>query len=319
MMKRSWLLLGTVLVSIIAFTHAFKEEEFKKCNDIGFCRRHRDKSGPVFEMQASSVKVESRLVHATLKNKLAPSVELQLQLQTNADGFLRLTIDEAKTDLGARYRITDIIQTESIEKKNSNDAKTTWITMKRDATQIVLKAADTTVTIYFLPFKIAIQVKDKPAMNLNAKGLFDFEHRRVKDEATAHECDGCWDETFRGFRDSKPKGPEAISLDISFPGSEHVYGIPEHATNFALKPTSPHKEPYRMYNLDVFEYLDSSSFGLYGAIPMMMAHKAGLTTGVFWLNAAEMYIDVSKYGDTTNTQWIAESGIVDLFFFPGPR
>ena len=74
-----------------------------------------------------------------------------------------------------------------------------------------------------------------------------------------------------------------------------------------------------MYNLDVFEYLDSSPFGLYGAIPMMMAHKSGLTSGVFWLNAAEMYIDVSKSGDTTNTQWIAESGIVDLFFFPGPR
>ena len=41
-------------------------------------------------------------------------------------------------------------------------------------------------------------------------------------------------------------------------------------------------EPYRLYNLDVFEYLSESPFGLYGAIPMMLAHKAGLTTGVFW-------------------------------------
>ena len=41
-------------------------------------------------------------------------------------------------------------------------------------------------------------------------------------------------------------------------------------------------EPYRLYNLDVFEYLDSSPFGLYGAIPMMVAHKVGLTTGVLW-------------------------------------
>jgi hypothetical protein len=41
-------------------------------------------------------------------------------------------------------------------------------------------------------------------------------------------------------------------------------------------------EPYRLYNLDVFEYLHESPFGLYGSIPFMTAHKAGLTTGVFW-------------------------------------
>lgn len=41
-------------------------------------------------------------------------------------------------------------------------------------------------------------------------------------------------------------------------------------------------EPYRLYNLDVFEYLHESPFGLYGAIPVMVAHKLGLTTGVFW-------------------------------------
>lgn len=255
--------LGTLLLSIIASSHAFKEEEFKKCKDIGFCRRHRDKSGPVFELQASSVKVESRLVNATLKNKQAPS-EFIFQLQTNADGFLRMTIDEAKSDLGTRYRITDIIQTEAIKKGNEDSKKATFNTIKKDATQIVLSAADTTITIFFVPFKIAITVKGKPAMNFNAKGLFDFEHRRVKDvsdvcrlklflfittalqlnpdfthylfsqDATAHECDGCWDETFRGFTDSKRKGPEAISLDISFPGSEHVYGIP-------VSPLSPNR------------------------------------------------------------------------------
>jgi alpha-glucosidase (family GH31 glycosyl hydrolase) len=41
-------------------------------------------------------------------------------------------------------------------------------------------------------------------------------------------------------------------------------------------------EPYRLYNLDVFEYEHSSPFGLYGAIPVMLAHKKGQTTGIFW-------------------------------------
>lgn len=37
-----------------------------------------------------------------------------------------------------------------------------------------------------------------------------------------------------------------------------------------------------MFNLDVFEYLQDSPFGLYGSIPFMTAHKKGSTTGVFW-------------------------------------
>lgn len=37
-------------------------------------------------------------------------------------------------------------------------------------------------------------------------------------ESPPETCDGCWEETFLEHHDSKPKGPEAISLDISFPG-----------------------------------------------------------------------------------------------------
>ena len=32
-------------------------------------------------------------------------------------------------------------------------------------------------------------------------------------------------------------GPSSVGLDISFPGVEHVYGIPEHADSFVLKTT----------------------------------------------------------------------------------
>ena len=49
--------------------------------------------------------------------------------------------------------------------------------------------------------------------------------------------EGWWEETFKGHVDSKPRGPEGISFDLSFPGSQHVYGLPEHATSMALKPT----------------------------------------------------------------------------------
>lgn len=57
-----------------------------------------------------------------------------------------------------------------------------------------------------------------------------------------------WSETFLSHTDSKPKGPEGISLDLAFPGAAHVYGIPERATHLALAPTAGsgvESEPYR--------------------------------------------------------------------------
>lgn len=53
----------------------------------------------------------------------------------------------------------------------------------------------------------------------------------------------------------------------------------------ALKPTAGEgvkSEPYRMYNLDVFEYELDSPFSLYGSIPYMLGHSAAGTSGVFW-------------------------------------
>lgn len=36
------------------------------------------------------------------------------------------------------------------------------------------------------------------------------------------------------------------------------------------------------------------------------------------LNAAEMFVDVSKDADGTSTNWVAESGVLDLFLLLGP-
>lgn len=60
---------------------------------------------------------------------------------------------------------------------------------------------------------------------------------------------------------------------------------------------------------------------LYGSIPFMQAHRVGSTVGIFWLNAAETWIDIVKQnvdGDKhTSTHWISEAGRIDLFIFLG--
>ena len=70
---------------------------------------------------------------------------------------------------------------------------------------------------------------------------------------------------------------------------------------------------------------------LYGAIPFMQAHRKDSTVGVFWLNSAETWVDIVKKKHSTNplslgtsgatdteTHWISESGVLDLFVFLGP-
>lgn len=70
---------------------------------------------------------------------------------------------------------------------------------------------------------------------------------------------------------------------------------------------------------------------LYGSIPFMQAHRKNSTVGVFWLNAAETWVDIVKAKSTTNplslgltgkqttqTHWFSETGQLDVFVFLGP-
>lgn len=53
-------------------------------------------------------------------------------------------------------------------------------------------------------------------------------------------------------------------------------------------------DPYRLYNLDVFQYELHNLMALYGSVPVLISHNARRTMGVFWLNAAETWVDISS-------------------------
>ncbi|KAM6188551.1 LOW QUALITY PROTEIN: neutral alpha-glucosidase AB [Sarcoramphus papa] len=154
--------------------------------------------------------------------------------------------------------------------------------------------------------------------------------------ADAAEEPGSWEETFKTHTDTKPNGPTSVGLDFSLPGFEHVYGIPEHADSLRLR-TTEGGDPYRLYNLDVFQYELYNPMALYGSVPLLLAHSARRTLGIFWLNAAETWVDISSNtagktlfgklldymqggGETpqTDVRWMSESGIVDVFLLLGP-
>lgn len=188
-------------------------------------------------------------------------------------------------------------------------------------------------------FRVDFFVGQDLAVTINSRGLLNFEEQREKGE---DEDDGAWDENFKTHADTKPNGPNSVGVDVAFPGADHVYGIPEHASTLSLKQTKGETDPYRLYNLDVFEYELDNPMALYGSIPFMLSHRQKQTSGVFWLNSAEMWVDVEKNNNgkgftgmlrrlqqfvggndeegnvpVTNTHWFAESGVLDMFVFLG--
>lgn len=58
---------------------------------------------------------------------------------------------------------------------------------------------------------------------------------------------------------------------------------------------------------------------LYGAIPFLQSHSSSSSVGVFVLTSAETWVDVNPSVNSTGyeTQWLSESGVLDVFLLPG--
>ncbi|KAM0791314.1 hypothetical protein ACM66B_005786 [Microbotryomycetes sp. NB124-2] len=363
------------------FVVAVKRHDFKTCQQSGFCRRNRalaDRSNEhkhwtspysLERPQYSGGKLTARV-----SNALYPSINFKLDVVIHNDGVARVLIDEVD---GLRQRYNEAgkwaIQVEPTLARDGD----VHLTTSKDETALTYYHGKHKLVIQHSPILLTFYRDEQPHVVLNDKGLFNMEHFRVKqlgnesaevvvqdkehpDEQKVivkeeafpgflpKDDDGMWEESFGGNTDSKPKGPESFSLDITFPGYEHVFGIPQHASSLSLKQTrggsGAYSDPYRLYNLDVFEYDADSEMAIYGAIPFMKAHRAGSTVGVFLVAGSEMWVDITKAptskevtnkfkkgktaqstttdlgpsATTTTTHWMAESGILDLLVFLGP-
>uniref|UniRef100_A0A672J4Z0 Uncharacterized protein n=1 Tax=Salarias fasciatus TaxID=181472 RepID=A0A672J4Z0_SALFA len=335
-------------------TWAVDRGNFKTCDQSAFCKRQRAlKPGEspyralLETMELTNTRLTLQLINDNNK------VRLLLELYRLQGNITRVKINELKP-LKPRYEVPDVLIREPPTEPLS--------ILSQDENGVVLSlgAESQRVIISARPFRLDIMEGSDVLMSLNSRGLLAFEHLRMRkdtqadpegekkeetDPASQAETtkeeeekveDGMWEETFKSHSDGKPNGPSAISLDFSLPGVEHVYGIPEHADPLRLK-TTDNGDPYRLYNLDVFQYELFNPMALYGAVPVMLAHNAQRTTGIFWFNAAETWVDISSNtaGKTvfgkmldyvqgssetpqTDVRWISESGIIDVFLMLGP-
>ncbi|KAJ3044472.1 hypothetical protein HDV00_001899 [Rhizophlyctis rosea] len=358
-----------------------KQQDFKTCNQSGFCRRHRAYADLAdittnhvspYELVPGSVKVDEHkgLVTADLIDSVS-KVPFTFSIAFFEKNTARVQIKEAKPPKpryheAAEFAIEKLPYYVPVKDASSTDDEVT-VTFGDDK--------QNRLVLHKKPFQFEFSVNGVPAVSFNERGYLYYEHQRAKEDPPAlekqeaaaedvpadheqnlsdHEEEvkrlkeelekDLWQETFNGKTDTKPHGPTSIGFDVNFPGSQHVYGIPQHAASFSLKATrgkdKTFDEPYRLYNFDVFEYEIDSPMALYGSIPFMLSQKSGLSSAIFWVNSAEMWIDVEKSAGTgtlaklakyipfgtskhttstsTSTHWYAESGELDFFVFLGP-
>ncbi|KAK4490626.1 hypothetical protein RD792_001314 [Penstemon davidsonii] len=333
------------LAFFILFTNcvfSWKKDEFRTCDQTPFCKRARSRNQGYCSLIATDITIsDGDLVAKLIPKENSTTKPLILTISAYQDGVMRLKIDEDQS-LGPRkkrFEVPDVIVPEFLSKKlqlqklieeKSDDGMVIfYVVYLSDGYETVIKHD---------PFEVFVResgTNGKKVVSLNSNGLFDFEQLRNKKEENED-----WEERFGTHTDTRPYGPQSISFDVSFYEADFVYGIPEHATSLALKPTKgpgvEDSEPYRLFNLDVFEYIHDSPFGIYGSIPFMISHgKSRGSSGFFWLNAAEMQIDVLGPSWNENdefssvlklpsekkrvdTLWMSEAGVVDTFFFVGP-
>ncbi|XP_063995698.1 neutral alpha-glucosidase AB isoform X1 [Diachasmimorpha longicaudata] len=343
-------ILGVLLLSLLYFAVAVDRTNFKTCDQSSFCRRCRKvkPNETPYEVVSSTVIQNDSTLQAELFNK-DTGVSYLLQLTSLKDNIFRLHINE-KSPLHKRYEVENALQ--------DHPRQAELKIVESLSNNVTVTSGPNKAVLHFSPFRVDLYSGDQLVVSANARGLMRFEHLRTKavkqsedntdnnagnpEETAQYPGDGAeddpgaWEENFKSHQDSKPYGPEAVAMDFSFPGAEHAYGIPQHADSLALRSTKT-TDPYRLYNLDVFEYETNEKMALYGSIPVLYAHGKERTTGVFWHNAAETWVDILPSADNNmvdsivnfmsgnvkkpqvESHFMSESGIIDVFFLLGPK
>ncbi|KAM4017095.1 neutral alpha-glucosidase AB isoform 2-T2 [Anomaloglossus baeobatrachus] len=354
-------LLGLALVFSVCLVPGLSVDRsnFKTCEQSSFCKRQRklEPGSSQYRALLGSAKLTLDKLEIQLINDRT-QVSLLLEVFGLHGNMTRIKINEIKP-LKPRYEVPDVLlgtPTPENLQVTGQDENTLELSLGSEEHKLLVTGS---------PFRLDILAGRDLVLSVNSRGLLYFEQFRERKDTDSEKTDeptgsdnenqgeeevakeeeskkeeedepGTWDETFKTHTDSKPNGPSSVGLDFSLPGFEHVYGIPEHADNLRLR-TTESTEPYRLYNLDVFQYELYNPMALYGAVPLLLAHNVQRTLGIFWLNAAETWVDISSNtagktllgkmlqymqgGDETpqtDVRWMSESGIIDVFILLGP-
>lgn len=327
-----WLIYVTVAIAV-------KHNLFKDCQQSGFCSRNRHfarqiassrEQSPYFidhtSVSQSKWSLEA-VIHKSLPNNAKTSFVLLILLLLGDS--VRFKVNERRPHIGFEYLNTKRFDGAAAAAMDEPPEQKTLeftanvVKSKRELSFNYGPNNSYRLELNYKPLKLTIYKHGLAVIIVNERQFLNIEHYRTEEENPAHIIPaletsfGMFNDSFKDSTDdSLPFGPEAVAIDISLVGIEHVYGLPEHADSLCLKSTVDTDWPYRLYNVDIFEYETNSRMPMYGSIPLLVGVKPQTSVGVFWMNSADTFVDIDKQ-KSISTHWMSENGVLDMVLIVG--
>ncbi|KAI4458322.1 alpha-glucosidase [Holotrichia oblita] len=256
--------------------------DWSTCEDQPFCNNIRyDLLGEI-TYSLTNVDVEGEVVTARLVND-QNSDELNFRLVTLEGKTVRFTVqDEGNT----RYTPeNDALVGSPIQ------SPFTVVTETDDAVELSLEQG-INIHLNFNPFRIDVYENGEHIIVVNKNNRLIIN--------TSEE-------------------DRSLALDFSFPLAQRAYGIPQHAERLSLPSTGPEGlSAFRMFNVDNYGYPAFTREAVYGSIGVLYGISTTITSGIFWMNAAQTFVDIDNRSDGVDAHFISETGALEVFLFGGP-
>ncbi|CAR30293.1 glucan 1,3-alpha-glucosidase ROT2 [Lachancea thermotolerans CBS 6340] len=338
--------LALILVSI-GQVLGFTDYLLKSCSQSGFCQRNRHYASEIERAQESPYSLDPASIQISNSNhtfqatiqKSIPDllsfnetliVELPVFVDVLDGGKVRFRIDERR-ETNNTY-VPEILNPKRYDEASlwafQKDAKTQPVEVgiekslwsRKTSVTFIAPDSQVKIRVFLKQFRIEFYFEENLVLVVNDRLLLNVEHLRTPEENTLQKLPE--ELTFNDFeddfeyskKDTLPFGPESVALDFTFVGVTDVFGIPEHADSLKLKDTRD-GEPYRLFNADVFEYSLGARTPMYGAIPFMIGSTPDFSAGIFWVNAADTWVDINYSESSTGTHWMSEAGTIDVIIF----
>ena len=331
-------LLSVVLcLHLFAVVCAVKHELFKQCSQAGFCARNRHYAHLVaatglhqYFVHPEDIHVSESGVWGTVIKALSDgrSVPFQFHLLLLEGDSVRFTVTETRKKGSGMLNTRRFDGTAAAAFGTDPASKTArfprLVTRTSHSLAFLYGPHDAYVAeLSFEPLRLTVAKNGLPVVVVNERQFLNIEHFRTSEDEAINrnvqlESDfELFSDSFADSRaDTLPMGPEAVAVDVSLPGCHTAYGIPEHADALSLRDTTDSQAPYRLFNVDVFEYETNSQMAMYGAIPLLLGVAPNASAGIFWVNAADTFVDIDKK-HAVRTHWMSENGVLDVVLIVG--
>ena len=248
---------GTVL--------AVDEDKYLKCNQVGFCRRNRDRAPAqgakyVLDEAGYQPSVVAGVYTATVTEPAGgPARRLISNITVYKGGIVRISVTEAagSRDDGLSERFNPeklVLGAAPLLEKAEGSAEKPSVKLNGDGDyealldggslgKVVVAGPGKPFSFRYVDAQGAVAIDasnllfenhmKRPIFANKKKSEEEEEENENEDDEKKYDKDGLWAEksVFEGVDDdSKPNGPGAVGLDMEFPRADAVFGLPEHAT-----------------------------------------------------------------------------------------